>query len=71
VCHDVEKEPPLWPLTGEQTEPLSANTYNDARADIKARGFWGQLQRQCAYIFDVRVSYIFLCKGIPPKWTKI
>jgi len=40
-----------------QENRLSANTYNDARADIKARGFW--VQRQCAYIFDVRVSYIF------------
>lgn len=39
VCHNVEKEPSLFlPLTGEQFEPLSANTHNDARGGIKARG---------------------------------
>ena len=54
ICHDVEKEPPLLPLTGESIQPRSANTQNDARADIKARGFWGR--RQCAF-FDVRVFH--------------
>ena len=34
--------------------PRSANIQNDARADIKARGFWGR--RQCAF-FDVRVFH--------------
>ena len=54
TCHDVEKEPPLLPLTGESIQPRSANTQNDARADIRARGFWGR--RQCAF-FDVRVFH--------------
>ena len=54
VCHDVEKEPPLMPLTGETIVPLTANRRDDARADIRARGFWG---RQQSAFFDVRVFH--------------
>ena len=50
VCHDVEREPPLLPLTGETIIPLSANRRDDARADIRGRGFWG---RQQSAFFDV------------------
>ncbi len=54
VCHDVEKQPLLQPLTGETIVPNTANRRDDARADIRARGFWG---RQQSAFFDVRVFY--------------
>ena len=54
VVNDVEIEPPLQPLTGEHIQPQSANTSDDARSDIRARGFW---QRQQNAFFDVRISY--------------
>ena len=34
VCHDVEKEPALQPLTVETIIPQSANREDDARVDI-------------------------------------
>ena len=52
VCRNIEREPPLLPLTGENIMPLSANRRDDARADIRATSFWGY--QQCAF-FDVRV----------------
>ena len=52
VCNDVEKEPPLQPLTTEQL-PRSANSDNNARLDIRARGFWRRGQNA---FFDVRVT---------------
>ena len=54
VCRNVKSEPPLLPLTGENIVPLSANRCDDARADIRATGFWGR--QQCA-LFDVRVFH--------------
>ena len=50
----MEKEPQLQPLNGEVILPTTANRQEDARADIRARGFWGR--RQSAY-FDVRVFH--------------
>lgn len=54
VCRNVEREPPLLPLTGENIVPISANRRDDARADIRATGFWG---RQQSAFFDVRVFH--------------
>ena len=54
MCRSVEKEPPLLLLTDENIVPLSANRQNDARADIRATGFWGH--QQCAF-FDVRIFH--------------
>ena len=54
VCHDVEREPPLLPLTGETIILQSANRRDDAKADIRARGFWGQQQ---SALFDIRVFH--------------
>jgi hypothetical protein len=54
VFRDVEVEPPLTPLNGEVLEPRTANTADDARADIRVNGFW--TRQQGAY-FDVRVFY--------------
>ena len=53
VCSDVEVEPRLQPLSGEQFLHASANRDAEARLDIKARGFWGGAF-ECAF-FDVRV----------------
>ena len=44
VCTDVEKEPQLQPLTGETILPRSANKQEEARVDIRAKGFWNRQQ---------------------------
>ena len=38
VCKDVEIEPKLTVLTGEALGSRTANTTNEARLDIRARG---------------------------------
>ena len=54
LCHDVRFEPTLQKLTGEQFEQRAANTSDEARLDVAARGFWtaGQIA-----LFDIRVFY--------------
>ena len=54
VCNDVAIKPPLQSLSGEVITPQSANRQDDARANIHARGFWGQ--RQSAF-FDIMVFH--------------
>lgn len=54
VCHNVATEPRLQPLSGESFTHRSAITTDDARLDIRARGFWSVAQD--AY-FDVRVFH--------------
>ena len=54
VFNDVEVEPPLTPLSGENLVPRSANTSDEARADIRVNGFWS---RQQSAFFDVRIFY--------------
>ena len=39
VCHDVEVEPHLQPLTGDVLID-STNSSDEARLDVSARGFW-------------------------------
>ena len=39
VCKDIEIEPKLTPFKGEELDSRTANTMNEARLDIKARGF--------------------------------
>ena len=51
VAFDVHIEPHLQQVTGEELPP-SANTGNEARLDVAARGFW---QRGEMAFFDVRV----------------
>ena len=53
VCHSVSVEPLLQPLTGEQLSTKSVVTTDEARADIQARGFWGDRKQQA--ILDVKV----------------
>ena len=54
TCHNVATEPPLQPLNGETLSARSANTDDNARLDIRARGFWNNHQD---VFFDVRVFY--------------
>ena len=51
VCGDLEMEPVLQDILGEQLE-RSSNRAPDARLDIHARVFW---ENQRSAIFDVRV----------------
>ena len=41
VCHEVEVEPHLQPVTGEKFILTSSNIEDGARLDISANGFWG------------------------------
>ena len=52
VCNDVEVEPPLQSASGF-TFHSSANTSEDARLDLRAKGFWRRGQNA---FFDVRIT---------------
>ena len=52
VCNDVEVEPPLQSVNGF-TFHSSANTSEDARLDVRAKGFWRRGQNA---FFDVRIT---------------
>jgi hypothetical protein len=53
---DVEIEPPLEPLTGEKLIFKSANVREDARSDVRVRGFWGSMRNA---FFEFRAFYAF------------
>ncbi|CAB4008847.1 Hypothetical predicted protein, partial [Paramuricea clavata] len=53
VCSDVQVEPVLQDISGEQLNGGS-NKAPDARLDIRARGFW---ESQQSAFFDVRVCH--------------
>ena len=57
VCRDVECEPPLQAIqtSDKANYHRTANVADDARLDIRARGFWRQGQNA---FFDVRVTNI-------------
>ena len=57
VCRDVECEPGLQVIdsSAKTTYPKSAIVADDARVDVRARGFWRQGQNA---FFDVRVTNI-------------
>ena len=54
VCTETEKEPQLQPLSGENFLPRTSNKQEEARVDIKAKGFWS---RQQSAFFGVRVFH--------------
>jgi hypothetical protein len=54
VLRDVQTEPMLQSLSGETFERSTINRNDDARSDIRARGFW--MNQQNAF-FDVRIFY--------------
>ena len=53
VCYDVQVEPALQPITGEELA-RGTNQAPDARLDVHCRGFW---KRQRAAFFDIRVCH--------------
>ncbi len=53
VCHDVCVEPSLQHLSGEALSYATATTEDEARLDIRAKGFWGNRHQRA--FFDVRV----------------
>ena len=55
VCHEVCIEPHLQPLTRESPSYSTANVEENARLDVRARGFW--VLRQQSVFFDVRVFH--------------
>lgn len=54
VFPDVEVEPPLQPLSGEEMAHASAVTDDEARSDVRVRGFWSKGRNA---FFEFRVSY--------------
>ena len=52
VCIDVEEEPLLQEITGENFKRRTAKVEKDARLDLSARGFWMRGQK---VFLDVRV----------------
>jgi hypothetical protein len=72
VLHDVEIEPRLAPLSGEILQPRTAISSNEARSDIRARGFW---QRQRNAFFDIRIFYphasSYLSRNLPKLYASM
>ena len=52
ICKDTEIAPKLLPLSGEELYGRTTNRSNEARLDIRARGFWNRGQQA---FFNVRV----------------
>ena len=59
---DVGVEPGLLPLSGEVMRLKSANVSDEARSDVRVRGFWGN--KRDAF-FDVAVFYPFASSYLP------
>ena len=53
VVHDVESEPQLQPVADKRGYCASAILRDDARSDVRARGFWREGQNA---FFDVRIT---------------
>lgn len=56
VFRDVECEPRLQDLTGEEMKYSTANSADEARSDVRIRDFWGNKKNA---FFDFRVFYPF------------
>ena len=69
VCHEVDVEPHLQPITGEQFTLASSNIEDGARLDISANGFWGG-RCEKTYI-DVKVlTHTLLVIIVPVPFTE-
>ena len=53
ICNDVEREPHLQPITGK-VFTRSTKIGDEARLDLKARGFW---RRGQVAFFDIRITH--------------
>ena len=53
VCRNVQVEPALIPLSGQQF-PASTNHQDMARLDVSARGLWAPMEKA---FFDVRIFH--------------
>jgi hypothetical protein len=53
VCNDVQVEPPLQPVPPGTTFNRSANLADNARLDVRARGFWREGQQA---FLDIRMT---------------
>ena len=53
ICNDVQIEPPLQPCNGIKLPKKTAITADDARLDVRARGFWREGQNA---FFDIRTT---------------
>ena len=56
IFNDVEAEPGLEPMEGEKLRYKSAITTDEARSDVRVRGFWGNKQNA---FFEMRYFYPF------------
>ena len=65
VCKDVEIKPKLTLLTGEELGSRTANTTNEARIGVRARGVWerGQQAFLDLKVFDSN-AYRYLNKSL-------
>ena len=52
MCNDVEIEPKLLPVTGENFSDKTTNTRTEARLDFRSREFWVRSEQA---FFDIRV----------------
>ena len=59
VCKDTEIQPKLLLLCGEELHGRTTNWSNEARLDIRARGFWNNGQKA---FFDIRVFDTKACR---------
>ena len=66
VCNDVETEPHLQTVINKQNYPRTAILNDEARLDVRARGFWRDGQNS---FFDVKVTNLN-CQSQINKSTK-
>ena len=67
VCSDVEIEPTLQPVN-DMIFHRSANSSNEARVDVRAKGFWRQGQNA---FLDVRITNADCASQIDKEITSI
>jgi hypothetical protein len=68
VFKDVQCEPILQDLDEEELEYKSANRANDARSDVRVRGFWGNKKNA---FFDFRVFYPFASSHVSKSLASV
>ena len=64
MCHNVNVEPALQPLSGEVLTGVSAIRDDAARLDIAADGFWGITVRECSVTFEFSILKLLLITNL-------